>query len=139
MPNTLHANMNTAAVTLTTTTETVLATLSPFAPNNPGGEGVVITFDTQVTTGTGVTALVYTIRQGTTTAGAVVGTALTVPATASAAQQPCGFSMLDTSALALKDLAGLQYVVTVSQTGATGNGSVSQTTIQASSSTQPEA
>lgn len=139
MANTLHANLNSAAVTLTTTAETVLATLSAFQTDNPSGEGVVVSFDTQVTTGAGTTALVYRIRQGTTTSGTLVGAAITVPATASVAQSPTGFAILDTSALALNDPNSLQYVVTVSQTGATGNGSTSQTTIQASSATAVEA
>jgi len=138
MANTLHANQVLTTTTITTTTETVLATMLPFNTLNPAGEGVVVSFDTMVTSGTGTTALVFRVRQGTTITGALVANAITVPVTAGGTL-PIGFTVVDSSALALNDQNGLQYVVTVQQTGATANGTCTAATITAESATAVEA
>jgi hypothetical protein len=58
-----------------------------------------------------------------TTAGPLVGTSGNIPVTASTVVNE-GFSFLDTSAVATNSVTPLQYIVTVTQNAATGNGSV---------------
>jgi hypothetical protein len=134
MANTTHANAVNTTTTLVTTAETVCATLSAFNTDNPSGEGVLVTIDVNISPGAGTTSLVLKLRQGTGVGGVQVGNPITVASGVGA----FGFSFLDNSALALNDPNGLQYVATVTQTGATGNGSVTAATITASSATAVE-
>lgn len=135
MPANLHAAVNNGNTTLVTTAETACVTLPSFTPDNPQGQGIVVSGDINISPGTGTTSLVLKLRQGANTVtGTQVGNSITVASSVSAV----GFNWLDTSALALNDPAGMQYTVTVTQTGATGNGTVSAATVTAQSATAVE-
>lgn len=124
-----NATQVTSTTTLVTTAETTAITVG--APRQPmaasavasagAPTGVRIRGLLVVTTGTTVTALVVRIRQGSLT-GAVV-TTFTIAAGASVVGVAVPFDAIDSSAAALP-LTGLEYFVTVSQTGAGTNGSV---------------
>lgn len=110
--------------TVTTTTETEAAEVLAPVPNRPGLTYTVSGW-VQMTVGTGGTAVTPRIRRGTSTAGTLVGegTALTVTA-----------GDVVTIPITVDDVPGevhsLSYVVTVEQTGATADGTVSQAHIE---------
>jgi len=126
MPNTaLRMEQVTAAVTVLTTTETVAVT-SDILPLSPiGGEGYNVCGLVNITAGTATTAVVVRVRQNSLT-GTVVGNALT-HTLAAAAVANIAFDVQDFSAAATPVA---QYVVTVQQTAATGNGTVNQSIIK---------
>lgn len=107
----------TTNTTVTTTTETVVATLSGLSTRDPG-EVVTVTGTVQFTVGTGGTAVTPRIRRGSTASGTVVGEGNPVSATAA-----------DTVSVTIQaddvpgEVAGQSYVLTVTQTAATGDGS----------------
>ncbi len=106
----------TAAVAIPTTTETVACTVAGvtiFA-----GENVRLLGFTQMTTGTGTTSLTVRLRRGTSTAGTLVGAAVTIQTTAgNTVAVPIGGE--DSPG----ELASGSYVLTVQQVAATANGS----------------
>lgn len=102
-------------VTLTLNTETVLATSASLAVNNPGGQGLNVNGFVEITPGTGATAFTVRVRRGSLT-GPVVGTTTNGATPAYAESIPYSFN--DST------LTGnVVYVLTVQQTGASGNGS----------------
>lgn len=115
-----HAEV-TAPVTLVTTAETVIATITagqipgPIPPTAPTGVPTIIEGVFNILTGATVTAIVVRVRQNSLT-GAVVGNADTHTIGA-AANANVPFEKYDPTG------AGT-YVVTVAQTGASGNGTV---------------
>jgi hypothetical protein len=131
----LHANAIASAQTLVTTAETVVGTITQFAVNNPQGEGVFIGGEFNITTGTGTTALSVRIRQGSLT-GTTVGAAR-VHTIGAGVSGNIGFSELDASAYGLANSSAV-YVVTVSQTGASANGTVNGGAITAQSAVVSE-
>lgn len=98
--------------------ETVIVSSKPVYTPGPGATvslfGVV-----NITTGTAGTAVVVTLRRGSTTAGAVVGTATTDTTTA-ADHYTIPFEFVDEPG----DVADLVYSVTVTETAATADGTV---------------
>lgn len=114
-----------AAVTITTTTETVAATTLPISTDG-ANQTVNLDCSGEVTPGTSTTALVIKVRRGTGITGTQVGTTQTLTVTA---PNKTGFSVqvADTPG----EVAGQQYVVTVTQTGAAANGTIDQAAIQA--------
>lgn len=148
MSNT-HVGQVLTSTTLTTTSETVACAIPAFATNNPPGTGVTLDGELVVTTGTGVTALVVKYYQAPASASVVVGSAKpasavavgntqTLNAAASITGVAVPLDMEDTSAAALSSPSGIQYFVTVTQTGATGNGSVTSATLNANSAVGSE-
>lgn len=119
-----HTQMATSAVTVTTTSETVLDTSDILTLAPLGGEGNRVHGVLNFTTGAGTTAVVVRVRQNTLT-GTVVGNAQTVTA-AAAATLSIPYDVLDVGAASTPVQ---QYVVTIQQTAATGNGTGNQTTI----------
>lgn len=116
---TSHTVQQTAGVAPVTTTETVILTINIPSENQPlGSDGIYLSGTVGGTAGAGTTAVGIRIRQGTVT-GAVVGNVYTEPVTASALFT-IGFDVLDPTT---SYPAGNTYVVTATQTGATGNGS----------------
>lgn len=119
-----RGRVSASAVTITTTNETIVATLTGLV-TRPGDavdlEGVV-----QVTAGTGATALLGQIRRGTTTAGTLVGTGFSL-ATVAASQRIVVVQVTDFP----PESAGLAYVLTITQTAATANGSGDFATLNA--------
>lgn len=106
------------------------------APTTAAGESIVATFPLNANThplglnevrgvlaytaGTGTTAVVVRVRQGTTVGGALVGNAVT-HTLAAGASASIPFGVEDAASP-----VGNQYVVTVQQTGGTGAGSCTQ-------------
>lgn len=115
----------TADTTITTTTETVAATLSGLS--TPAADSdVVLSGTVQVTAGTGTTALVVRVRRGTDATGTLIGEAETDTTTA---------GNLIAIAIQVRDTPGevsnQSYVITVQQTGASGNGTISNAALKA--------
>jgi len=115
----------TADTAVTTTTETVVATLS--GVNAPGpGATIRLTGTVQMTYGTATTAMTPRIRRGTDATGTLVGEGN--PLTGAAGNTaPTTLEVVDTPG----EVANQSYVLTVQQTAATGNGSVLQATLNA--------
>lgn len=114
-----------------TTAETVVATIT-IPPENQGSnaDGIYLTGTVAGTTGAGTTQVAIRVRIGTLT-GAQVGYTFTSNATASALWSG-GFDCLDG---VTSYPAGNTYVITVQQTGATGNGTLFNAAVTASPST----
>lgn len=106
----------TSAVTITTTTETVLCTL-PGVTTSPG-EVIRLVALADITSGTGTTAITVRFHRGLTVGGTLVGPQDAVQTTAG--------NTIARSAEAEDspgEVVGLPYVLTAQQTAATGNGS----------------
>lgn len=116
------------AVSITTTSETVAVTSPLPDVRHPAGAGVVIRATVNlVPAGTGTTAVVLKVRQGTTTGGTQVGATQTV----STGSTPGLDVTADIEVIDYNPSQPLgQYCVTVTQTGATGNGTIQQATIE---------
>lgn len=114
----------TADTTIVTTAETVAATLAGVSTDRPDME-VLLSGWCQLTTGASVTSCVLRIRRGTDATGTLIGEGNLCAAAASAA---------DSFDIEVKDTPGegsFTYVLTVVQTAATGNGTVTQASLQA--------
>lgn len=117
----------TADTTITTTTETVAATVAGVSTPKPGVK-VTLTATVQVTAGTGTTALTPRIRRGTDATGTLLGEGNPIQG---------GVAAGSTSTLTIQvedtpgEVAGQSYVVTVAQTGASGNGTIVQADLKA--------
>lgn len=102
----------------------VIAT-SPVVLISPASLGpaakVIIKCTVSLTAGTGTTAVVISIRQGTTTAGNALCTVTQTQA--AGVSENVALSVEDTTAW-LESAPGNQYCVTVTQTNGTANGSV---------------
>lgn len=113
-------------VTITTTTEKAIINSNP----------IIVPFDTavivirgyaQLTTGTGATTVTPRIRRGTAITGTLVGEANAEDVKAAAGStEP--FFILVTEARSTVDQ--VQYVLTLQQASATGNGTVLQASIE---------
>jgi hypothetical protein len=123
-PSVIQSVQNAGATTLPTTSETVAAT-SPQVTTDNATRTVSIEANLNITTGAGVTALVLRVRKGSLT-GALMGNAQTVTVSAAASYN---------LSICADDVPGDEseqtYVVTVQQTGASGNGSVNQANLYA--------
>lgn len=108
-----------SAQTVVTTTELVIGTVTVLT--GVGSAGVWFSGDVQITPGAGTTALTFRLRQ-TNLTGAIVDNTAAVPVTASVATQ-VPFNLYDLTN-APEQAGGQLYVLTVQQTGATGNGTV---------------
>jgi hypothetical protein len=122
----LHANAA-SAVTLTTTAETVLATITAFNENTAGefAEGVLIQATVNLTLSAASTAVVLRIRK-TGLTGTLVGVAQTVTVTASTTVQ-LSIDELDTGLVQ----PGVVYVFTAAVTAASGNSTANRAIITA--------
>jgi hypothetical protein len=130
MPSNLHVAQVTGAQTVTTTTELAVAQLVPYQVNNPGGQGVQLSGEASITTGTGTTAVVARIRQGNGITGSVVGNPITVTVTAGNTIE-INPTELDPNNL----LGNIGYSLTVQQTSATANGTVNFANLTAQDAT----
>jgi hypothetical protein len=125
-----YSAQNTATTTLTTTAETVVATLSGIT--TPGTSGrVSLTGTFQLEVGTAGASLVMRIRRGTTTSGTLVGASDTVTVTAGQTQD---FAHAATDFPG--EVAGASYVLTAAVGSATGNSTVKFATLTADVSPQ---
>jgi hypothetical protein len=114
----------TSPVTLTTTSETTVATSPALTEGQVGPvyQGMRLQGVVNVTAGASTTAVVVRVRQGVGTGGALVGNAATHTLAATAiANVP--FDVVDSAGVSG---TALQWTVTVQQTAASGNGTVNQ-------------
>jgi hypothetical protein len=111
-----------SAVTVPTTTETVLATLGPFNENMAGefAQGVACDGNINLTAGTGATAVTMRIRRGGLT-GTLIGVASVQTVTAGNVVN-IPIAELDPTLVQV----GVTYVVTLQQTAASANGTVNR-------------
>lgn len=126
-----QTTFSTVGTTLVTTAETVVgvATNLPTSGDDVAQNGVRISGVLNVTAGTGTTAVVVKVRRTNAVTGTQVGTSLTVTL-AAAAVANIPFDVVDGPPGTLDD-----YCVTVTQTGATGNGTVNVASITVESGT----
>lgn len=103
-------------------TETVVLTVPNIDTTNNQGR-VLITGIIAITPGTSATAITVKIRRGTTTAGVEVGTADSQTGSATA-PRIIPFHVEDQPG----EVAGQSYVITVTETSATADGTVSVVT-----------
>lgn len=127
MGSVVQSVQSTTDVTLTTTTETVVATIS--GVNTPRRTTVTIKGWAQLTSGTATTTVTVRIRRGTTITGTLVdeANAITIGAAAGTTEE-YEITVQDENI----DLAGGSYVLTLQQAAATGNGSCLQASIEVS-------
>lgn len=112
----------TADVTLTTTTETSLVSSGPATAPRQGIDVCVVGW-AQLTTGAGTTTVTPRIRRGTTTSGTLVGEANAEQVKAAAGStEPFRQIVCE----ARSDVATVDYNLTLTQAGATGNGTALQ-------------
>lgn len=110
-----------SAITIPTTSETVLATLGPFSENQaPPAQGVAFDGNINLTSGTGTTSVVVRVRSGSLT-GPIIGVAQSQTVTAG---QTINIPIAELDPTLVQATA--VYVVTVQQTAATGNGTVNR-------------
>jgi hypothetical protein len=118
MPTQDNAAINTAPVTLTTTTETTIVTAPPVSYNAPGGEGNYIEGNIVAAFGAGVTSYQWKVYQN----AILVQASGNITCTASTTVD-IGFACLDTSAAA-RSAQNIFYGVTLTANAATGNSTV---------------
>lgn len=118
------------AVATNVSTETLIA-VSPAITNTLSGGTVKVSGRINITAGAGTTAINLKVRQGNGLTGAILGPAAgenhTLAATASGS---IAFDYDDASGAYAAD-GGIQYTVSVTQTGGTGAGTVNVGTINA--------
>lgn len=112
---TFVASGNPVNTNVETTVYTTRAISSPYP-----GSVFAIEFSCDVTTGTGTTAIIARIRE-TNAGGTVVATSASIAAAASTVLPRLFIAGTDTLP---GDVAGQVWVLTITQTGGTGNGSV---------------
>ncbi len=110
-----------SAVTVPTTSETVAATSGPVNADNVE-TGVALDATIDLSTGVGATAVTIKLERGTSAGGTAISKGGTWGPFAVAASTRYSFNVQGVDFPGL--VAGQQYVVTVTQTGATGNGTV---------------
>lgn len=116
----------TSDVTLVTTAETVIATLSGVSTNQPG-QTVAFEGDCTLTTGTNTTAVTLRVRRDSVS-GAVVGES--VPDAVSAAAGSVETHQIVVADGTLGEFGSGTFVLTAAQTGASANGTVSQCSLR---------
>ncbi len=104
-------------ITVTTTTETLVAYTGRVEANLPTLRSIIECW-LSITTGTGVTALVLNIRRGNGITGAIVATCTVFNTASQLVEHNLYFSEQ------LLNVEFADYSFTVTQTGATGNGSI---------------
>lgn len=114
----------TASVATATSAETVASSTPSNSEVAPYGSNIVDGI-VNITAGTGTTAVVVRVRQGTTTSGPLIGPAMTHTLAAGATAN-IAFFVEDAS-----PVAGNQYALTVQQTGGTAAGTVNYSYIRA--------
>ncbi len=121
----IRQSANSTATNIPTTTETVLATLPPISTDG-AAQQVSLQATAVFATGTGVTGVTLRIRRGTGITGTVVAMSGSVVAAASTGID-LGVDGVDNPG----EVADQQYVLTVQQAGATGNGTAQLAAIAA--------
>lgn len=122
-----EVEVNTAQ-TLLTTAETVVATLGGVSSRR-AGQRLHVEGHINILTGTGTTALVLRLRQDVLT-GTVIDTVET-DFIAAVAAGDTEDHLIEGDLVLAGELSGKSVVLTVAQTGATGNGTVNLATLRA--------
>jgi hypothetical protein len=112
--------------TLVTTAETVIATLAGVSTNQPG-QTVALRGKANITLGTNTTAIVTRVRRDSLT-GTVVGEVQTEQISSAAGSTEDHEIYHEESAPG--EFSGRTYVLTVSQTGASANGTVNNASLE---------
>lgn len=112
----------TTNVTLTTTNETVIATLTGVSTTGPG-QTVRLAGDAQITTGTNTTALTLRVRRASVS-GTLVGEGNAVQISAAAGSTED--HSVEVEEVDPGEFMGRTYVLTAQQTAATADGAVLQ-------------
>jgi hypothetical protein len=120
MSTILTQAFNSSSVPIPTTTETAIMSTAVLYSGEQSGVYVGGSF--RVTPGTGTTAVVLKVRQGVGVSGTTVYTSPSIPVTAGNATD-LALDIMDTTGV-INGPAGTAYTVTITQTGATANGSV---------------
>lgn len=115
---------NDTAAPITLAAETIVATTQGVSPSGKGVP-VYINIESNVTSGAGTTAVVVRCRRGTQLTSPLVGNAIT-RGFAAATSDDLSASWNDNPG----EVVSQQYVITMQQTGGTGNGSVTQSCTQ---------
>jgi hypothetical protein len=115
-----------APIAIVTTTETLAA--AGFALSLPSGNGkAVINVSAQVTAGSSTSAIVLKVYRGATVTGAPIGTFTnTIPLASGGPSFNLNAAISDV----LQSATQAQYCFSVTQTGATANGSITAASIQ---------
>lgn len=110
-----------------TTAETIAATLSGVSTSGPS-QTVRLQGEVRLTTGTNTTAVTLAVRRGSTVSGPVVGEATPVQVQAAAGST----EVLDIEVTDIPgDVASQPYILTVTQTAASANGSILNANLRA--------
>lgn len=112
----IRQGSSSAATSIPTTTETVLATSPPLSSDG-GSQTVIAQATAGFTVGTGATSVTVRIRRGTGITGTVVASQAGITVTAGS-EVVIGLNGQDNPG----EVADQTYVVTVQQAAATGNG-----------------
>ena len=126
MPSLTNAR-STPGTAIVTTAETLAANIPGVPLTLPGGspQGIIIRGMVYITTGTGVTGLIVKLRAGpNNTTTAQIGGNVPVPAGASLLQA-VPFTIIDGAGPVNMNANG-GYSLTVTQVGATGNGTITE-------------
>lgn len=115
----------TVPLAVATTAETLVVVGNALSLQATNGKAVVEGFLT-LTVGAGTTAVTLRLYRGTTTAGTLIGSAI-AQAGNFAAGSPAGFNVAAVDVLS--NVGGAQYCMSLQQTGASGNGSVTSAII----------
>lgn len=116
----------TADVTLTTTAETVIATLSGVSTNQPG-QTVGFAGGCVITTGANTTGVTLRVRRDSLT-GSLISE--TVPDAVSAAAGSVESHQIAVGDTTLGEFSGVTFVLTAQQVAATADGTVSQANLR---------
>jgi len=119
MPTQDNVTVNAGVVTLTTTTETTIATAPGVSYAAPGGEGNYVQGNIVAAIGAGATSYTWRVYQN----AVLVASSGNITVTASTTVN-IGFACLDSSAAATKSPAPIFYGVTLQVNGATANSTV---------------
>ena len=114
----VYSNQNASDVTLVTTTETIIATVSGVSTYKPG-EKLLIAASATITNGTNTTALTFRVRRDSIT-GTVVNNADPVQIETAAGSTEDHELVCEDNLSG--EIANATYVLTVQQTGASANG-----------------
>ena len=113
-----------SAINVVTVNETILAQVNVSVDN--ASANILLEGNVDITTGAATTALTVQVRRGATLAGPVVGVA-EVPGAGAAARVVVPLQVIDSPG----EVAGQVYSLTVTQTAATGNGTVNSASLTA--------
>lgn len=114
-----YYNFVAGSTSVVTTAETVAATTRGISTGF-AGQNIFVQGGFQITTGAGITSLVIKIERGSTAGGTAIYTSTGLAVSASSGYV---FTVAATDTIT-GDVTGQQYVITVTQNGATGNGTI---------------